>query len=440
MKLQAGQMNKFGANPAYTRKVRSEIDGVSVDDLVSKYGSPLYIFSEKQLRERYREINKMFSTGYPNTVLAWSYKTNYLKAICAIMHQEGAMAEVVSAFEYEKAGKLGVSGENIIFNGPLKTIEALDRAVSEGAMINIDHFDELRDLELLSKKMGRKIKVGIRINMDTKIQPQWSRFGFNLESGQALEAVRQMANRNHLILNGLHCHMGTFILEPEAYAKEVEKMVKFACEVKEYFGFTIDYLDLGGGFPSKSRLKGIYLPPDVAVPSLKKYLDAITGALLENLKPGDQPRVILEIGRALVDEVGYAITTVTSSKQLPDSRKAYVIDMGVNSLFTSFWYKFTVETNQKVRGIYKPSVIYGPLCMNIDVIDEGLLLPPLKRGTLLIFSPVGAYNHTQSMQFIEYRPSTLLINEDGEVDIIREREDLSDVEKREKLPERLKLR
>jgi len=76
--------------------------------------------------------------------------------------------------------------------------------------------------------------------------------------------------------------------------------------------------------------------------------------------------------------------------------------------------------------------------MNIDVIDEGTLLPPLSRGTRLIISPVGAYNVTQWLQFITYRPNVVLVGENGEVDVIREKEDLSDIERRERLPERLK--
>jgi diaminopimelate decarboxylase len=83
------------------------------------------------------------------------------------------------------------------------------------------------------------------------------------------------------------------------------------------------------------------------------------------------------------------------------------------------------------------SVIYGPLCMNLDVIDEGEMLPPLKRGTRLILSPVGAYNNTQWMQFITYRPNVVLIGENGEVDVIREAEDLTDITLRERMPERL---
>ena len=94
--------------------------------------------------------------------------------------------------------------------------------------------------------------------------------------------------------------------------------------------------------------------------------------------------------------------------------------------------------DREVGGVNENSIVYGPLCMNIDVVDEGLPLPPLSRGMRLVVSPVGAYSHTQSMQFIEYRPASVLIGENNEVDLIREGEDLTDITRREKIPERLK--
>ncbi|HEC85569.1 MAG TPA: diaminopimelate decarboxylase, partial [Thioploca sp.] len=118
---------------------------------------------------------------------------------------------------------------------------------------------------------------------------------------------------------------------------------------------------------------------------------------------------------------------------------SYVLDAGVNLLFTATWYKYTIETDREVQGIGEPALLNGPLCMNIDVVDEGTLLPPLKRGTRLILSPVGAYNVTQWMQFIEYRPAVVLVAETGEAELIREQEDLSDILRRERLPERLRL-
>jgi len=437
IKQQTGIMNKFGSNPLYSRKVRKEIDGVSLDDLTENYGSPLFVYSESKLRERYQKIYQAFATRYPQVQMGWSYKTNYLKAICAVLHQEGALAEVVSEFEYDKARNLGVEGRNIIFNGPRKSLKALEKAAIEGAMIHIDHLDEIYDLEKVSTKLRRQINVGIRLNMDTGVYPQWSRFGFNIESGEALQAVKRIFNNKKLIITGLHSHIGTFIMEAEAYGQQVTKMVHFAYEIEDQFDYKIEYLDIGGGLPSRIKLKGTYLPPDLALPSLDSYAEAITEALYKNLRPGDQPRLILESGRAVIDEAGYLITSITAAKRLPDGRKAYIADAGVNLLFTSFWYKFNFELDREVRGLAEASVIYGPMCMNIDVIDEGSLLPPLDRGTRLIISPVGAYNQTQSMQFIEYRPNVVLIDEQGKVHLIRAAEKLEDIEQNEKLPEYL---
>ena len=110
----AGAMNKYGSS--YQKAYRDEIAGVKIDDIVAKFGSPVFVYDEKALRNRFREVHREFSNRYPKIQFSWSYKTNYLGAICAIYHQEGSIAEVVSEFEYQKARKLGVPGNKIIFN------------------------------------------------------------------------------------------------------------------------------------------------------------------------------------------------------------------------------------------------------------------------------------------------------------------------------------
>lgn len=440
IKLETGFMNKFGNRSLYARQIRTEIDGKSVDQLVELYGSPLFVFSEQRLRNRFRELQSMFATRYPKVTFGWSYKTNYLQAICGIMHQEGAIAEVVSEFEYEKARKYGIPGDQIIFNGPHKSNDILRKAVDENAMIQIDHLDEVFDLEKIGKSMDRKIQVGLRLNMDTGIHPQWSRFGVNLESGQAFDTVQRIISGGVLELVGLHCHIGTFIMEPDAYGEQVGKMIQFGYEIKEKLGVNLEYYNFGGGLPSQIKLKGTYLPPDVGIPPTDEYAEKICDALYQNLQPGDFPQIFLETGRGIVDEAGFLISTILATKRLPDGRKAYIADAGVNSLFTAFWYKYNIEIDREAQGMNEPSVIYGPLCMNIDVVDEGSLLPSLSRGTRLILSPVGAYNVTQWMQFIQYRPNVVLISESGSVEVIRESETLSDIEAREVLPDRLKYK
>ncbi|MFC1706626.1 diaminopimelate decarboxylase, partial [Planctomycetota bacterium] len=110
--------NKFGRGPS--RKSLERIDGVAISDLVQRFGTPLYVFSEHRLRQRYREAHRAFSLRYPKVQFSWSYKTNYLDAICRIFHQEGSWAEVVSEVEYEMARRNGIAPANILFNGPYK--------------------------------------------------------------------------------------------------------------------------------------------------------------------------------------------------------------------------------------------------------------------------------------------------------------------------------
>jgi len=305
-------------------------------------------------------------------------------------------------------------------------------------MVNIDNFDEILKAESVAKELGKKVNIGIRLNMDTGIYPQWSRFGFNLENDNAYQAVKRIHKSEHLTLNALHAHIGTFMLEPNAYAVEVKKMVDFMRKLEQEFKIVIESLDFGGGFPSRNKLKGTYLPPEVSIPAYDEYIRAISDTLLKELSPDEYPLVYLETGRAIVDEAGYLISTVDAVKRLPDGTKSYIIDAGVNLLYTSYWYNFKIELDRPVMGAYENSVIYGPLCMNIDVVSESASLPPLMPGTRMILSPVGAYNMTQSMQFIRYRPAIVMIMEDGTAELVRRAETLEDVVGPEVIPEKLK--
>src|SRR3990172_3509042 len=143
-KHHSGFMNKFGSSPITVPK--TEIDGVPVKDLMNKFGSPLFVLSEKQIRSNLKDAVRIFKTRYPKVQFAWSYKTNYLNAVCSVFHQEGSWAEVVSEFEYDKAKMLGIKGSNIIFNWPDKSRSALQKAMRDNAKIHIDHFDELYEI------------------------------------------------------------------------------------------------------------------------------------------------------------------------------------------------------------------------------------------------------------------------------------------------------
>jgi diaminopimelate decarboxylase len=429
-KIDFAMASKYGS-PMKAQRIRTHIDEVSIHELTQTYGSPLFVFSQRKIASLYTTLYHAFSTRYPNVTFGWSYKTNYLNDICRIFHSLGSIAEVVSEFEYQKARSLGIEGKDIIFNGPYKPYEALKIAVQEGAKIHVDNLFEINDLEKIAKELGVHIPIAIRINMDTGIYPQWSRFGFNYENGEAYEAVGRIYAGGKLSLVGIHTHIGTFMLDPNAYKIATTKIMRLKEEVERDFGAIVDYIDLGGGFASKANLKGMYQSADVIVPTADEYAQAITDTIYLMNKSEHLPKLYLEAGRALIDEAGYLITSVNGYKRFPDGKKGYILDAGVNILYTSTWFNFTVELDRAYHGLNEPSVLNGPLCMNIDVIEESIMLPPLDRGSCLILSPVGAYNYTQAMQFIRYKPAVVLIDDAGKPRLIKAIDDLNTVADKE---------
>jgi diaminopimelate decarboxylase len=435
-KMNAGLMNKFGTRTEY--EPVTHIDGVSVNRMMADYGSPLFVISERTIRQTYQNTVRAFKTRYPKVQFAWSYKTNYINAVCKVFHQEGSWAEVVSGFEYQKAIGNGVPGNKIIFNGPEKTNEELTLAINNDSLIHIDHFEEMYQLIDLSEQLNKKPRVAIRVNMDTGIYPMWDRFGFNYENGQAWSALNKIVASGKLQLTGIHCHIGTFMLSTEAYAIAVRKLGDLAYNCKTQLNTVIQYLDLGGGLPSANTLRGAYLPGADTMPSVDEFAEAITNALMNiGFAAQELPLLILETGRALIDDAGYLLGSVLANKRLSDGRRATILDFGVNILFTSFWYEHKISPAQAFTHHTEDMVLYGPLCMNIEVVRQSVNLPLLNRGDKVVVHKVGAYNMTQWMQFIQMRPNVIMIDEKGQTHLIREAETLAYIEQVEKMPAHL---
>nr|MDA8163445.1 alanine racemase [Desulfobacteraceae bacterium] len=366
-RYQPGIADKFA--PVAAVKTMPAIEGRPVADLLQAYGSPLFVYSERQVRRAHQRLLDAFSMRYPRVQTAWSYKTNYLRAICRLYQRLGSWAEVVSPMEYEMARKLGVRPEQIVFNGPYKPYEALKQAVLDGAMVNADSLDELRDLERVADETGAPVAAGIRLNMALEGGfMSWDRFGVNLDSEQALHAAKMMAAKGKVRLRGLHSHIGTFMLDVDHYRTQVRKLVAFALELKERLGFTIEYIDVGGGFASDIDLKGSYLRTSEVIPHFEEYAEAICAPLLDAFAPGELPLLILESGRALIDEAGSLLATVIATRRLGSGQRALVLDAGVNLVFTAFWYNHEILPAVDKGFPLEDHAVFGPLCMQIDVL------------------------------------------------------------------------
>ncbi len=417
-------------------EVLTEIDGLEITGLIRKYKSPLFIFSESEIRKKYRELKNAFQKRYEDCIISWPYKTNYLDAVCKIYHTEGAWAEVVSGFEYEKALNNKVKGENIIFNGPYKLEQDLIKAIQNKSYIHIDNFDEIKLLKKLTTRLKIKAKVAIRVNMDTGIKPPWQRFGFNFENNEAYNAIKMLMNCDYLNLCGLHIHLGMQIVDKTAYSKVIKNFSILADKIKRQWNKKIEYIDLGGGFASKNYFTVNEKLNNYKIPDFNEYAKEISESIKKYFK-NNLPLLVLEPGRALIEDAGYLAGTVLAKKELPNNKYALVADTGINLLFMNQWYiheVFPVQKNTDNTDL----TILGPLCMNVDVIRSKINFPLLNPGDNIVIKRVGAYNLTRWMQFITYRPNVVLIDQSKKVHIIRKQETIENFLSMENIPNHLK--
>ncbi|MCC7426051.1 MAG: diaminopimelate decarboxylase [Alphaproteobacteria bacterium] len=335
----------------------------------------------------------------------------------------------------------------MVFNGPSKSRASLVRALSEGALVQIDNWDELALVEEIVATLPGPIDVGIRVCLDAGVRPAWTKFGFMLATGEAARAAARIIANPNLRLHTLHTHIGTYILDAKAYGTATKLLVALLDAIESEHGHRMACLNLGGGFASNSLLHTMAGPAEREVPQIDAYAEAIT-AELARLPKGRRPLLRLETGRHLVDDAGYLLTSVVAVKGMrpsfaaapdltglaqkqqallgTDSRVGYVIDAGINLLYTAAWFRIDAVPARDTGARHVPSRLYGPLCMAIDVVREEVDLPPLETGDLLTLHPVGAANSNQAMQFNDPRPAMVMVGRNGAVGLMRRRETVED--------------
>ncbi|NCC70782.1 hypothetical protein EOM09_04320, partial [bacterium] len=256
----------------------------------------------------YNYINGILKSYYLNSEIAYSFKTNNLLAICKIFKNVGVSAEVVSKSEYKLAKSAGFEGNKIIFNGPFKNNKDLLIAIKNNSIIQIDNFNELERLIKISNNFNFKINVGIRLNSRNFGK---SRFGFNIENGEAQFACNKIINSNNLNLLGLHMHIGYNIgsnLPPFIYKKESKILCNFALKLKKINGCKIKYLNFGGGFPSVNIYNDSFTKKSFEI---ENYFKIITEVVKDKFPKKDM-KIFFELGRSLIDEGSILISKIIS--------------------------------------------------------------------------------------------------------------------------------
>jgi diaminopimelate decarboxylase len=407
-------------------------------ELAERFGTPLFVMDGERIRENYRRFREAFS-GWGEVVIAYACKANSNLAVCRLLQQEGAGAEVVSEGELGLALKAGFPPEKIFFNGNAKSEGEIELAVEKGVKLNLDSLEEVRVVGEVCRRLGKKTEVGLRVNPGVEVPThphiatggRESKFGMELETGEALEGFR-LALKEGLPVKGIHCHLGSQLLELSPFEEGTERVMGFVASLKERLGLELEFVDLGGGLgvPERPGERGPS-PGELAsrsLPVLRKWRERA------GLKPFS---LVLEPGRYLVGDAGLLLLRVEYVKPRRGRPTWICADGGINLLIRpvllgTYYHMEMAERREEGEG--EVVNVAGPLCQAGDVIGRERRLPSPKRGDLLAVFNAGAYTLTMSSQY-NHRPRPAMVMVEGErVEVVRKRETCEDLWRYDSLP------
>ncbi len=426
-----------------------EIGGCDTVELAKEFGTPLYVIDEATIRANCRNYKAAFDKRYPQNRIYYASKAFLTLATARIVMQEGLNMDVASMGELYVALQAGCPPERLAMHGNNKSLRELEMAVETGVgHIVIDNFLEIEVLAGVVKNANRKVEVLIRATPG--VDPHTHRlirtgqadtkFGLNIADGSALKAVKRILEIPELSFQGVHCHIGSQLLDSETHEQAVEIMVNLLATIQKETGITVPEINIGGGL-------GVRYLSSHEPPSYDAFAERITNSLKSALDRAGIAYPILgqEPGRALVAEAGTTLYTIGSIKTVPTTEQAgkrtYVaIDGGMSDNPRPQLYESVYEcmvANKADQTADNIVTIAGKHC-ETDILIWNTPIAQPETGDILAVQTTGAYNHGMASNYNRFlRPAAVLVNE-GNADIIVARERLENLTQNEVLPERLK--
>ncbi len=413
-------MSKFRDGRTVNDKGHLEIAGLDTIDLANKYGTPLFIYNISTVRENIKMFKDALKNYPKNSEVSYASKAFSSVAMYQIIEQEDISIDVVSGGELYIAKQAGFPGERINFHGNNKSrselIDALDYGI--GHFI-VDNFHELDMLKALTAERKQTAKVLIRVTPGVDADTHKyiltgnvdSKFGFDLESGQAEDAVRMAQEAEYLQLDGLHMHIGSQIFESDSYILAMTQILKYVKEWHTQFGFNLSIFNIGGGF-------GIQHIPNGEVTSSKNQLEEIGQSLIALFEEYDlpYPELWIEPGRSIVGEAGTTIYDVGSQKVLPDVRHYISVDGGMADNIRPAFYDAEYDAKLANRMNDKPVntvSIAGKACESGDMLIWDLPLPEIKADDKLAVFNTGDYSFAMASNYNRLTKPAVVFVEDG---------------------------
>lgn len=404
---------------------------VPLPALAQRFGTPLYVYSQATLLEHYQRLAEAFAPVEP--LICYSVKCCSNLALLRVLRAAGSGFDVVSGGELYRALRAGADPRSIVFAGAGKTDAEIDEALAAGVgLLNIESVSELEQLAALAEERQTTIRAALRVNPDvdahthayTTTGKKETKFGVDLD--RAAGVFARFGRHPYLKLCGLHLHIGSPVNDVEPYRLSLERVLAFIGEQRAA-GYTIDTLDVGGGFGA--YYQGGEAPPATAY--ARVMLPLLQGAGL---------RVILEPGRSIAANAGLLLARVLHTKE-SGQRRFVITDASMNelirpALYGSYHFIWPVAAPGQVPPHRGPRQrfddlvtcdVVGPVCESGDFLAKDRPLPPVKRGDLLGVFSAGAYAMSMASQYNSRpRAAEVLISGDRAT-LVRRRETYADL-------------
>ena len=407
-------------------------EGIAVSQLVERFGTPLYIYSQATLVRHLIQIQEAFAEANP--LICYSVKSNGNLALARVMARHGSGFDVTSGGEMHRAIVAGAPGHKIVFAGVGKSKAELTRALQVGVFLfNVESEEELHFLGDVAKELDITAPVALRVNPDlppkthakTDTSVKGVKFGLDIET--VLDVARGVLGHSHLRVIGLHMHLGSPILSSEPYRMGAAKGEQLVGELRK-MGHPITVLNMGGGF-------GIHYRKQEALAA-----SAFAAEILPVVKRLGC-KLVLEPGRFIVGNAGILVSKVLYRKE-SGGKKFVIQDAAMNdlirpTLYDSFHRIWPVNLPKgasappedyegEIAGTEKVDVV-GPVCESGDFLAKQRALPVLEQGDLLAVFSAGAYGMSMASNY-NSRPRAAEVLVDGETALLaRRRETLQDL-------------
>lgn len=407
-------------------------EDIPIAALAEKYGTPLYVYSQRTLLHHLRQLQQAFAPV--DSFVCYSLKTNPNLSLCRLMAEHGAGFDVTSGGELYRALKAGATGARIVFAGVGKTDAEIRYGLESGVrMFNVESEGELLALADVARSLGQVAQVALRVNPDlppkthakTDTSVKGVKFGLDIDT--VLEFAQRMVDNPHVRIRGLHMHLGSPILKTDPYRQGLEKGKVLIDRLRQQ-GHQIETLNMGGGFGIHYRKKEA-LPADAFAEVIVPVVQAVGCKL------------ILEPGRFIVGNAGVLVSRVIYTKD--SGGKHFIIqDAAMNdlirpTLYDSFHRIWPVapaagfpappeDFEADFPGSISTDVV-GPVCESGDFLARQRPLPTVQRGDLMATFSAGAYGMAMSSNYnSRLRAAEVLVDHDTDR-LIRRRETYEDL-------------